>query len=98
MIYGIRKPRNSDTLDKVLNAPDVSEIADWLRSKPLLVVNEKRKFIMSHAGIYPWWGLKQTIKNAHFVEKQFQSETKCIDLLKKIYSNNPTFKFFRKWL
>ena len=90
MIYGIRKPRNSDTLDNVLNAPDVSEIADWLRSKPLLVVNGKRKFIMSHAGIYPWWGLKQTIKNAHFVEKQFQSKTKCIDLLKKIYSNNPT--------
>lgn len=90
MLYGIRQPRNSDTLDKILNAHDAPEIADWLRSKPLLVVNEKRKFVMAHAGIYPWWGLSKSIKNARFVEKLFQDETKCIDLLKKIYSNNPT--------
>ncbi len=90
MFYGIRQPRQSDTLLKTLNAADASEIADWLRSKPLLVVDQSRGFVMAHAGIYPWWTLDQSIKNANFVEKRFRDETKCIDLLKKIYSNSPT--------
>ena len=90
MFYGIREPRHSDTLTKTLNAPDAVEIADWLRNQPLMVVNESRRFVMAHAGIYPWWTLKQSIKNARFVEKRFANETKCIDLLKKIYSNHPS--------
>jgi len=90
MLYGIREPRSRDTLFKIIDAPDASEISDWLRSKPLIVVNNKRKFTMSHAGIYPWWSLKQAIKNAKYVEKQLQDEKKCIRLLSKIYSNSPT--------
>jgi len=90
MLYGIRKPRNSDTLDKILSAPDSQELADWLRSKPLFVVNEKRKFVMAHAGVYPWWSMADAIKNANKVEKKLRDEKSCIQLLKKIYSNNPT--------
>lgn len=90
MMYGIREPRYRDTLSKIIDAPDSSELADWLRSKPLLVVNKKRKFVMAHAGIYPWWSFEQSIKNARHVEKHFQDEQKCIKLLSKIYSNHPT--------
>jgi len=90
MMYGIRQPRDKDTLSKVINAPDADEISTWLRSKPLMVTNDKRKFIMSHAGIYPWWNIKQAEKNARFVEKYFKNEDKCIHLLSKIYSNQPT--------
>jgi len=90
MLYGIREPRKSDTLNNILNAPDAQEIADWLRHKPLFVVNEKRKFLLAHAGIYPWWNLQQTIDNAQFVEKRFKDEKKCIKLLNKIYSNHPS--------
>ena len=90
MMYGIREPRYRDTLSKIIDAPDSSELADWLRSKPLLVANKKRKFVMAHAGIYPWWSLEQSIKNARHVEKHFQDEQKCIKLLSKIYSNHPT--------
>jgi len=90
MLYGIRSPRHSDTLDEILNAPDSQDIADWLRNKPLYVVNEKRKFVMSHAGIYPWWTMEDAKNKARSVEKTFQDEAKCIHLLKKIYSNEPS--------
>lgn len=90
MMYGIRKPRQHDTLDKVINAPDAHEIATWLREKPLLYVNPDKHYLLCHAGIYPWWTLQQAIDNARDVESVFQSETQCIALLKKIYSNQPT--------
>lgn len=90
MMYGIREPRYKDTLSKILDAPDAKDLSDWLRSKPLLVVNKKRKFAMAHAGIYPWWSLDEAVKHAEYVEKQFKDENKCINLLSKIYSNSPS--------
>lgn len=90
MIYGVRKPRPNDTLNKTLNAHDVLEIADWLRSRPLLVINEDQKFTLSHAGIYPWWTLEQALKNASLVERVLKNESKCVKLLSRIYSNTPS--------
>lgn len=90
MIYGIRDHRHSDTLTEILEAPDRQELADWLRHKPLLVVNEKRKMVMCHAGVYPWWSLKKACKQARKVEAVFRQEEQCIKLLKKIYSNDPS--------
>jgi bis(5'-nucleosyl)-tetraphosphatase (symmetrical) len=90
MLYGVRDPRPSDTLQKILDADDASDIADWLRSRPLLVVDESRKLVMSHAGIYPWWSLEQAQLHARDVEKIFRKEYKCIKLLHQIYSNIPS--------
>jgi len=45
---------------------------------------------MCHAGIYPWWTLKQAKKFALDVEHTFQDELQCVELLKRIYNNNPT--------
>ncbi len=89
MIYGIRKPRPNDTLNKVLDSSHVSEIADWLRNRPLLRVNKKRSYILCHAGIYPWWTLDKAQEMAAEVERVFSDEKKCVKLLSKIYSNYP---------
>lgn len=90
MIYGVRKPRPNDTLSKILNASDADEIALWLRQKPLIEINEQRKFVLCHAGIYPWWSLEKASGLAEEVHKSLRSEKKCIRLLKKIYSNHPS--------
>ena len=90
MIYGIRQHRPSDTLLPVLDAPDLDEISHWLRHRPLLVVNEKRKTVLCHAGVYPWWNLHQAQELAREVERIFSNEKKCIRLLNKIYSNYPS--------
>ena len=90
MIYGIRIPRQSDTLTKVLEAPDLHEISAWLRSKPLMVQSETNKTILCHAGIYPWWSRSDAANYSNEVQYVFSSEQKCINLLKKIYSNSPS--------
>ncbi len=90
MIYGVRQPRSHDSLNKIINAHDAHELADWLRERPLLVVNEVRRYALCHAGIYPWWTLDQARKHAKSVERIFRNEEKCIKLLGKIYSNHPS--------
>ncbi len=90
MIYGIRTPRQNDTVSKVIEAHDVTEIALWLRQQPLMVINEKRKFVLCHAGIYPWWTLEYALEQAQDIHDVFSNEDKCIKLLKKIYSNKPS--------
>ncbi len=90
MIYGVRKPKPKDTLTKILEAHDVTELAVWLRQKPLVVVNEKRKFVLCHAGIYPWWSLEEATQRAKDVHAVFKDESKCIKLLKRLYSNQPS--------
>ena len=90
MIYGVREHRCTDTLLPILEAHDRDWIADWLRQKPLLVIDKKRKIALCHAGIYPWWSRQQALDLAHEVERVFTNEQKCVRLLNKIYSNLPS--------
>lgn len=55
--YAGFEPRRSDTLDVLLAAPDVDELAAWLRRQPLLVV--ANDFVMAHAGVPHIWSLAQ---------------------------------------
>ena len=88
--YGVRTPRASDTFDKLLRVPDLQELCDWLRHRPLLAFNHKRKYALCHAGIYPWWNRQQAIDLAKEVEDDFKDELLCVKLLRKIYSNQPS--------
>lgn len=90
MIYGIRKPKPSDTVSDILRSSDCADIAGWLRHQPLLAISNKHKYAMSHAGIYPWWGLDESLSYAREVETLFRDETSCIKLLKNIYGNTPS--------
>lgn len=90
MLYGVRKHRHADTLSEILNDSAASDVADWLRQQPLMVTNEKKKFIMVHAGVYPWWTPDEAALRARDVEKCFRDEEKCVKLLKRIYSNDPS--------
>lgn len=90
MIYGIRKPRPNDTLQCVLDAPDLGEISVWLRSKRLMVQSKKSKTILCHAGIYPWWSRSEASVYSDKIQDVFSDEKKCIRLLERIYSNSPS--------
>jgi len=54
---GLRKKKNSDTLDDVLAAPDCHKLLEWLRRRPLMHREGKR--VMVHAGLLPEWTVKQ---------------------------------------
>jgi len=89
IIYGIRTPKATDTVQDILSCSKKQDIADWLRQKPLLIVNKAHRYTVSHAGIYPWWNLKQAQCYASEVENILKNEEKCVKLLNKVYGNKP---------
>lgn len=54
---GVRKHGRSDTFGDVLDAPDATDLIDWLRQQPLLV--RAHGHVLVHAGILPAWTLEQ---------------------------------------
>ena len=56
--YANHKVRRSDTLDELLGAPDVDELANWLRARPLVHHDPALGWLMVHAGVPPDWDLQ----------------------------------------
>jgi len=50
---GSVRPGRRDTLDDLFNAPDVGELLDWLRKRPLM--HFQAGHVLAHAGIHPQW-------------------------------------------
>ena len=71
---GIRSAGKGDTLDDILNAPDVDELMLWLRQQPLLHHDTDRNLVLVHAGIPPQWDLIQAKKNAQALATQLRHE------------------------
>ncbi len=67
-----QRSKNSDTLHRVLDAPDLDEIVDWLRNRPLL--HRKGNWVMVHAGLHPSWSVKKARRLAREVEHQLRSK------------------------
>jgi|UPI00036EFDB9 bis(5'-nucleosyl)-tetraphosphatase (symmetrical) len=65
--------RHNDTLEQVLDAPDADRLLDWLRHRPLLHHDSKRKLTMVHAGLSPLWSFKKARKRAAKVERALQA-------------------------
>lgn len=77
-----------DTLDDVLQAPDADELCHWLRHRPLLHEDSFLKFVLVHAGIYPFWDLAQARGYAKEVETVLQGKN-YIEFLKNMYGDQP---------
>lgn len=86
--HGLKKVNKLDKLEALLAAPDLPEIVDWLRKKPLLLQIPNEKAFVSHAGISPQWTIKTAIKSAKFAEKKLQSK-KYIHWLTCMYGEQP---------
>jgi bis(5'-nucleosyl)-tetraphosphatase (symmetrical) len=89
--YGFRQPSAKDTFDSILNASDKTDLVEWLRHQNFLVstVINKRKYVMTHAGIPHIWKIRQSRELANEIEKALQSETYAFLYLKNIYGNSP---------
>ncbi len=57
--HGVRHPHRLDTLDDILQAPDRTELLDWLRQRPLAL--HTHGWLMVHAGVLPQWTVAQTL-------------------------------------
>lgn len=83
---GLRKPGKTDTLDDILNAPDVEALIRWIRHRPL--AHYAYGHLMVHAGVYYKWDAKKTIALAQEVSDALKSDNWATHL-KKMYGNTP---------
>lgn len=83
---GVRPPGRSDTLDKILAAPDRDELLNWLIQQPLMHYEHGHTLV--HAGIPPQWTLEQALGYAREVENVLRSPD-CVDFFKAMYGNEP---------
>lgn len=83
---GTRKPRGSDTLGDVLDAPDRDELILWLRRRPL--VHAEGHYLMVHAGLLPEWSADQAVALAHEVEAVLRGRN-WRDFFEIMYGNQP---------
>jgi len=83
---GIRKTKGLDTVQPILDAPDRTELMDWLRYRPMALSNGQ--VLTVHAGVLPQWDLQQTIECAQEVEKALRKKS-YKDFLANMYGNTP---------
>ncbi len=84
--HGIRKLHRSDTLNEILDAPDREELLDWLRHRPLALLQQNHLFL--HAGVLPQWSASQTLALAQEVEGVLRGP-QWLDFLREMYGNQP---------
>lgn len=83
---GVRTASRSDTLDKILKAPDRDTLLTWLVRRPL--VHHEHDHTMVHAGIPPQWSVQDALERSREVETVLQSP-QCIEFFRQMYGNDP---------
>ena len=89
--FGVRKgKRENPEFEAILEAPDGSELLDWLRAQPLMWKSGKRRLAMVHAGVDPRWGPKAARQHASELERALANEPR--EFFAHMYGNRP-----RRW-
>ncbi|GAB2577039.1 symmetrical bis(5'-nucleosyl)-tetraphosphatase [Nitrincola alkalisediminis] len=86
--FGATRDKRNQTLQPILNAPDRTELMEWLRRQPLLVSNERLGYVMTHAGIPHIWSLEKAKKYAQEVEQVLRSKD-ATEFFRHMYGNKP---------
>ncbi len=87
--HGHSRTFHGDTLDDILNAPDVDELLHWLRHRPLLHHDPASGFTLVHAGLSPQWDLVTARACALEVEQRLRNDDHCHDFFTRMYGNQP---------
>lgn len=86
----ISKAKPKDRLTALLTAPDVTELMDWIRTRPLLQHDPHLKLVMVHSGISPQWNLQQAITYAKEVENVLHGKD-YLAFIKEMYADTPVY-------
>ncbi len=84
----VKYTRRFQTLKGILNAPDLDELADWLRTRPLAHYSKDMDTLLVHAGTHPLWSVKKTLARAREVETALRGESH-LKLLTNMYGDTP---------
>ncbi len=83
---GVEEPKQRDTLQPILDAPDRDALLAWLRRRPLL--HAEGGFALVHAGLLPEWTVERARELAAEVERWLGGPD-YRDLLARMYGDEP---------
>ncbi len=87
--HNIERLKRSDTLTPILEAPDRTDLIDWLRQQKLIHHDTERETTMVHAGIPPQWTLTKALRRAAEVEHALRDDALLPPFLDGMYGNQP---------
>lgn len=88
--FGVKKSHSKyDAFDKLLSAPDIEFLVQWLLSQNLAVVDLKLGFLLTHAGICPTWKYDKVLALASEVETALRDPLARIEYFSNMYGNLP---------
>ncbi|TXR51830.1 symmetrical bis(5'-nucleosyl)-tetraphosphatase [Reinekea thalattae] len=87
--YEALPAKASSEIRNILKQPNAAELLAWLIEQPMLVQDEQRKLIMTHAGIPPQWSDKKAIKRAREAESCFADKNARYEFFKQMYGQSP---------
>lgn len=85
---GVRPLKEQDTFGDVLEAPDASELLQWLREQPFLHYDKTLDYILVHAGLAPQWTLNDAVNSQNEIAAVLRGDD-YEKLLHHMYSNAP---------
>lgn len=83
---GIERPRKDDSLGDVLAATDRKALVGWLRTRPLMHVEDG--FAMVHAGLLPEWPIHKALSLSKEVQNALASPA-YREFLANLYGSTP---------
>lgn len=87
--HNVDRLKRSDTLQPVLDAPDRTDLMEWLRQQKLVHHDTRLQTTMVHAGIPPQWTLEKALKRASEVEQALRDDALMLPFLDGMYGNLP---------
>lgn len=86
MAAGVRPPHKNDSLREILDAPDREAWLDWVRQRPLAVM--QAGWVCVHAGVVPQWEAADVLALAGEVENVLRGPDLAA-FLPAMYGNEP---------
>lgn len=85
---GIRPLKRGDTLQQILDAPDASDLLEWLRRLPLVHHDRPTDTALVHAGLAPEWSAEEAKRLSDEVAAALQGPG-YRDFLTHMYGDTP---------
>jgi bis(5'-nucleosyl)-tetraphosphatase (symmetrical) len=83
---GFERKRKDDTFGDVLGARDAVELVEWLRTRPMMHVEDGHAMV--HAGLLPRWSIEKALALAKEVEAALRAAD-YREFLKNMYGSKP---------
>lgn len=78
----------TEHLESIITAKDGKKLVTWLQKQPLAYYSREYNCLLTHAGVYPGWGLNSALGYANEAANALSNK----EFLKNMYGNKP-----KKW-